>query len=437
MMDQILERAALRALDLEPSVELSRIRVTVRDGVATLTGDVETRAQKLVAKCRVEDVPGVREVIDDLKVCPSKKSQRGFEHIGDDVLNALFWDLAVPADRVSVKCENGWVTLTGEVERPYQKSCAEADVRKTRGVVGVINQIRVATNAQTETARRGEALNPTPAPSDNATHKFDRTKLMREYSDRYSGSARILVVDDIDSNREISAAYLEDTGYHVDTASSGVEAIQMLGCERYDLVLMDIQMPVMDGAAATKRVRAMPAPVKDIPIIAMTAHVLPQQVKSFLDAGMNDHVGKPIERATLYDNVRRWLPRTQALKTRIGSGSSNFDIVKFDEFVDVAGVERAERIATSFLKELTAAFPSQCTLAEAQQAAHALVNCAGVFGMGNLVVACRALEFVSRDDLDHQIVAMEDVRSEQSTARQILMGNLLPKLRETALMPTG
>ena len=113
---------------------------------------------------------------------------------------------------------------------------------------------------------------------------------------------------------------------------------------------------------------------------------------------MNDHVGKPIERATLYDNVRRWLPRTQAHKTRIGSGSSNFNTVKFDEFVDVVGVERAERIATSFLKELTAAFPSQCTLGEAQQAVHALVNCAGVLGFENLVVACRALEFVSCDD---------------------------------------
>ena len=128
MMDQILEQVVLSALYLEPSVDVARIRVTVRDGVATLTGDVETRAQKLAAKCGVENVPGVREVIDDLEVCPSKKSQWGFAHVGDDVLNALFWDLAAPADRVSVKCEKGWVTLTGEVERPYQK---EAALRRT------------------------------------------------------------------------------------------------------------------------------------------------------------------------------------------------------------------------------------------------------------------------------------------------------------------
>ena len=211
----------------------------------------------------------------------------------------------------------------------------------------------------------------------------------------------------------------------------------MLASERFDLVLMDIQMPNMDGVAATKRIREMPPPVRDIPIIAMTGNVLPRQVKAFLEAGMNDHVGKPIERSKLYNGVRRWLARTDGRKARVGSGSSHFDKPRFDEFVGVIGVEKAERIATDFLEELTAAFPSQCTFADAQRRAHALVNCAGVLGLGNLVEACRALEFVSHDDLDHQIVAMEDLRREQSTARQMLMGNLLPNLREMTLMPTG
>jgi PAS domain S-box-containing protein len=251
------------------------------------------------------------------------------------------------------------------------------------------------------------------------------------------GDARILVVDDLDTNREIVEAYLEDNGYHVDTVGSGVEAIQMLGSEHYDLILMDIQMPNMDGAAATKHIRAMPHPIRDIPIIAMTGNVLPQQVKAFLDAGMNDHVGKPIERAKLYNNVRRWLPKPQGLTARAGSVSSNFDKPKFDEFVGVVGVEKTERIATRFLKDLTEAFPPECTLAEAQRGAHALINCAGVLGMQDLVMACRAVEFVSPGDVDHGIVAMEDVRREQSTARQTLMGNLLPKLREMALRPTG
>jgi len=251
------------------------------------------------------------------------------------------------------------------------------------------------------------------------------------------GDARILVVDDLDTNREIVAAYLENIGYHIDTVGSGVEAIQMLGSERYDLVLMDVQMPIMDGVATTKRIRAMPYPIRDIPIIAMTGSVLPQQVRAFLEAGMNDHVGKPIERAKLYNNVRRWLPKPQGLDVQVGVGSPNFDKPRFDEFVSVVGVEKAERIAMRFFDDLTEAFPPECTLVEAHRGAHALINCAGVLGMENFVTACRAVEFVSHGDADHGIAAMEEIRREQSMARQTLMANLLPKLRAMALKPTG
>jgi hypothetical protein len=76
-------------------------------------------------------------------------------------------------------------------------------------------------------------------------------------------------------------------------------------------------------------------------------------------------------------------------------------------------------------------------LAEAQQEAHALINCAGVLGLQNLVTACRAIEFVSPDDAEHGLVAMEEVRREQSAARQTLLGRLLPKLREMTVGPTG
>ena len=217
------------------------------------------------------------------------------------------------------------------------------------------------------------------------------------------------MVDDLDTNREIVETYLEDIGYQVDTVGSGVEAIQMLGSERYDLVLMDIQMPIMDGVTATKHIRAMPHPIKDIPIIAMTGNVLPQQVRSYLDAGMNDHIGKPIERAQLYNNVRRWLPKTKDLRVQLGPSSLNFDKPKFEELVNVVGAEKAKRIATKFLGDLTEAFKFKCTLAEAQQEAHALINCAGVFGLQNLVTACRAVEFVSPDDAEHGLVAVEEV----------------------------
>jgi PAS domain S-box-containing protein len=122
---------------------------------------------------------------------------------------------------------------------------------------------------------------------------------------------RILVVDDIETNCEIVEAYLTDNGYEVATVCSAVDAIRILQSERYDIVLMDVQMPGMDGVTATKCIRALPTSNKDIPIIAMTGHVMPQQVQSLLAAGMNDHVGKPIERVKLYRSVRRWIDKDE------------------------------------------------------------------------------------------------------------------------------
>lgn len=136
----------LSALYLEPLINAARIVVTVRDGRVALAGEVDTYAQKSVAKCRAQCVPGVKEVDDELEVCATAKSGQRIEDIAASVLNALYWDLAVPPDRVCVKCEKGWVTLTGEVDRPYQKSSAEADVLKIRGVVGVTNEIKVGSS---------------------------------------------------------------------------------------------------------------------------------------------------------------------------------------------------------------------------------------------------------------------------------------------------
>jgi signal transduction histidine kinase/FixJ family two-component response regulator len=131
--------------------------------------------------------------------------------------------------------------------------------------------------------------------------------------------ARILVVDDIDVNREIVEAFLSLGGYDVDTAAGGGEAIRMLQAERYDLVLMDIQMPEMDGMTATQRIRCLPDSIKDIPIIAMTGNVMPAQVQSFLKAGMNGHIGKPIERTKLYDKIQRWLPKADTLEIDVAA----------------------------------------------------------------------------------------------------------------------
>jgi PAS domain S-box-containing protein len=119
---------------------------------------------------------------------------------------------------------------------------------------------------------------------------------------------RLLVVEDNAVNRELLSALLEAIGAEVYMAFNGVEAIEMMQAMRFDLVLMDMQMPVMDGLTATARIRSFyDAEAAATPIIAMTANVLPEQVERCKAAGMNDHVGKPIEPAKLFGAIARWM----------------------------------------------------------------------------------------------------------------------------------
>jgi signal transduction histidine kinase/CheY-like chemotaxis protein len=113
---------------------------------------------------------------------------------------------------------------------------------------------------------------------------------------------RILLVEDLEVNREIVMALLEPTLLDIDCAENGQEALEAFKAapDAYDLIFMDIQMPVMDGIEATRRIRALDIPrAKTIPIVAMTANVFREEVEEYLSAGMTDHIGKPIDLAAV------------------------------------------------------------------------------------------------------------------------------------------
>jgi CheY-like chemotaxis protein len=124
--------------------------------------------------------------------------------------------------------------------------------------------------------------------------------------------ARLLVVEDNEINRQVIIEVLQSVEVEVDIAVDGKSAIQAVEKNCYDAVLMDIQMPGMDGYTATQIIRSAPNH-RDLPIIAMTAHVTSAEKERCLKAGMNDHVAKPIEPETVYRTLRKWILRTPAM----------------------------------------------------------------------------------------------------------------------------
>jgi len=118
---------------------------------------------------------------------------------------------------------------------------------------------------------------------------------------------RVLLADDNAINREVGVALLEELGLQVDTAVDGRDAVDQVAATAYDLVLMDMQMPRLDGLAATREIRASPTGAS-LPVVAMTANAFDHNRDACLAAGMNDFVSKPVDIWQLATTLARWLP---------------------------------------------------------------------------------------------------------------------------------
>ncbi len=140
-------------------------------------------------------------------------------------------------------------------------------------------------------------------------------------------NARVLVVEDNSINQQVAREILKNTGIEVEVVDNGEQAIEAVRASHFDLVLMDLQMPRMDGFQATRIIRKDPQ-LKSLPIVAMTAHAMAGDREKCLEAGMNDHLAKPINPERLYAALEKWVKLPEQTKQeRLHKGSSESDIL--------------------------------------------------------------------------------------------------------------
>lgn len=143
MTDLALRQNILDELEFEPSIDAAHIGVAVEDGIVTLTGHVSSYWEKTTAENVVKRVKGVKGLAEEIEVRLVGLKGTADDEIAKRAVDAITWNVSIPRDKVQVKVQDGWITLTGRLEWQYQKNAAAEAVRGLAGVVGVANQIEI------------------------------------------------------------------------------------------------------------------------------------------------------------------------------------------------------------------------------------------------------------------------------------------------------
>jgi CheY-like chemotaxis protein len=246
--------------------------------------------------------------------------------------------------------------------------------------------------------------------------------------------ARVLLVEDNEINQELAVELLTTNGISVAVANDGREALDMLDRESFDGVLMDCQMPVMDGYTATRKLRQDPR-FKDLPILAMTANAMAGDRDKVLAAGMNDHIAKPINVSTMFHTMARWITSSNpgaAISVRDDSSKS---IPELDGIDTDDALSRLQGNSQLYLRLLRNVRHSQGDFIQEFDAAlaagdwelthrlaHTLKGVAGNIGAHRLHQACSVLE---EQSIAHQV---EQGQRDTVAAELSLVLNSLAKL---------
>ncbi|SFV16463.1 PAS domain S-box-containing protein [Methylobacterium sp. 174MFSha1.1] len=256
---------------------------------------------------------------------------------------------------------------------------------------------------------------------------------------------RLLLVEDIEVNRELACLMLRKAGHSVDVATDGFQAVRAAEAGTYDLVLMDVQMPGLDGTMATRLIRCLPGAAGRVPVVAMTANVLPDQVQSFRAAGMDDHLGKPFTPAELTALLARWLDRAPGPDAATTPEDEPvLDQALYDGVRAYLPPEAVRRLLGHLAEQVTGALAGEGAEAAGRGRlrfeAHGLVSAAGMLGFAALSRACAELESCTEDAVarDPAAFAMALARARiRCTAAAFETRRLIAGLEAGPSAPTG
>ncbi len=216
---------------------------------------------------------------------------------------------------------------------------------------------------------------------------------------------RILVAEDNKINQQVARAILAKAGHDVDIAENGLEAVAAAERGDYDVILMDVQMPEMDGVQATARIRALPAPVGTVPIVALTAHAMAGARDTYLKAGMNDYISKPFDPPTLLALIERLAnpdagAQDPAEREPVSPtvAVARFDPAKLDTLKSVVAVDVFPGLLGSMIDGMEERIARALSLIEESQVeeagheAHIVVGIAGNLGALEVSAIARDLE---------------------------------------------
>jgi len=243
--------------------------------------------------------------------------------------------------------------------------------------------------------------------------------------------ARILIAEDTPINQELMVTLLKKAGHEVELVTSGEAAVAAVQRGRFDLVLMDLQLPRMDGFAATRAIRALEGDIGRIPVIALTARASSKDVDDCLAAGMNDHLPKPIDALTLLSTVDRWTKLAKGQRDDVRNRETDRAFVHDEAMLrDLESHLGREKVASMVAmaeedipRRLERIYRRLADPEFGRHQAHELVSIAGNLGFTELVARSRRfIEMCSEGDGAGVRAAYEDLKAAGDRAISVMRG---------------